>query len=295
MSQGHEHNPITERARVTIDDALIQRRLENWRQTPATRLAGPHEAPAAIARLGVVTLFPASPEIPNLFHAFMGDPQAAVDSGHDSPSGEVYGWRWTLGRREAAFYATIVRNRPTWVSWTLVPAILRLRGEQRTPGDLYRAGELSDGARRIAEALHEAGGVLSTGDLRAEAGFPTGKANRGAYLKALDELDRRLLVAKVFSADSDDMSHALTRSRYPELCAAAERLSRPEALAQILRTYLAHAAYVVPPTLARHLGLPEPELRASLARFVEDGTLTEAELTGQRGSCYACLPRAEHG
>jgi hypothetical protein len=271
---------------LIIGDELMQRRLERWGQTPATRLAGAHDAPAMIDRLGMTTLFPASPQIPNLFQAYQGDPSAAVDSAHDSPSGEVYGWRWPLGRSEAAFYATVVRNRPTWVSWSLTPAILRLRGEMRTADQLYRSGEISSGARRIAEALERAGGVLSTGELRRQARFPTGKPNRAAYLKAMDELDRRLLVAKVFAADSTDMSHALVQTRYPEMTVAAERLSRTDALEQILDVYLPHAVYVVPPTLARHLGLPEAELRSALEGFVAAGRLAPAQLDGTRGTCY---------
>lgn len=273
---------------VTIDDTLVGRRLANWQQTETTRLSGWEDAPAVIERFGVVTLFPASPEIPNLFHAYTGDPASAVDSGHDSPSGQVYGWRWMLGRNGAGFYATIVRNRPTWVSWSLTPAILRLRGELRSPEELYRAGEISGDARRIAEALDASDGVLSTGDLRREAGFPTGKEQRRAYLKAMDELDRRLLVAKVFSVDSTDMSHALVQSRYSELCATADQLSRADALSALLDFYLSHAVYVVPSTLARHLGLAEAELRTALTPFVCDKRLVEATLSGAKGVCYVC-------
>lgn len=273
---------------VTIHDTLIGRRLASWQQRKTTRLSRWEEAPSAIERFGIVTLFPASPEVPNLFHAYMGDPDAKVDSGHESPSGHVYGWRWTLGGREAAFYGTIVRNRPTWVSWSLTPAILRLRAELRAPEELYQAGELSGNARRIAEALEASGGALSTGDLRREAGFPTGKEQRRAYLKAMDELDRRLLVAKVFAAGSTDMSHALVRSRYPELCAAADRLPRADAWSALLDVYLSHAVYIVPSTLARHLNLPEPELRDALARYAGNGRITEATLAGTKGACYMC-------
>lgn len=271
-----------------IDDAELQRRREQWGQTPEQRIGGPDDARSMIDRLGLVTLFPVSPEIPNLFHAFMGDPEAKVDSGHDSPSGEVYSWRWKLGGQDAAFYATIVRNRPSWVSWPLLPEILRLRGELRSADELYDAGELSAGARRIADALDSADGVLSTGELRRDAGFPTGKESRAAYLKALDELDRRLLVAKVFSSGSDnmDMSHALVRTRYPEQLAAAEQMTRETALAQLLQIYLPHAVYAVPATLAKHLGVPEPELRIALDRIAATGELAEATLSGQRGACY---------
>lgn len=276
----------TETYMVEIGDAEQQRRLSAWRQTPERRISGPDEGAVMIDHLGLVTLFPVSPEIPNLFHAYMGDPEAQVDSGHDSPSGDVYTWRWTLGGREAAFYATIVRNRPTWVSWTLLPAVLRLRGELRSVEELYDSGEISANALRIGEALEEAGDAMATGDLRREAGFPTGKEQRAAYLKALEELDRRLLVAKVFTTGSTDMSHTLVRIRYPEALADAERLTRDEALKQLLQPYLPAANYVVPATLAKHLGLVEPELRAALDRFVASGTLTSANLSGQRGQCY---------
>lgn len=284
-TRGNQHSRSKE-----IDETVVQRRLESWQQTPATRLAGVADAPAAIDRFGVVTLFPASPEIPNLFHAYMGDPEAAVDSKHDSPSGQVYSWRWTLGGQNVAFYATVVRNRPTFISWSLLPAILRLRGELRSPEELYRAGELSTNARRIAETLATAGGTLSTGELRKEAGFPTGKEQRNAYLKALAELDRCLLVAKVFTAGSTDMSHALVASHYTQQRAEAERLSRQAAMNQLLEVYLSHAVYVVPKILARHLGLVEAELRAALDERLTSGTLVEAEMSGQRGRCYVRLP-----
>ncbi len=276
----------TERALIEIDESFARCRLTGWHQTPANKLAGANDAPEFIEELGLVTLFPTSPEFPNLYHAFMGDPEAAVDSGHDSPSGHVYTWRWTLGGQEVAFYGTIVRNRPTWVRWSLLPAVLRLRGEMRSAGELYRSGELSNNALRIAEALEATDGALSTGELRQEAGFPTGKEQRAAYLKALDELDRRLMVAKVFSTDSTDMSHALVSARYPEARATAEKLTREAALDELLDAYLPPAVYVVPTTLAKHLGLPEPELRARLERLAAERQLIAATQPGTKGTCY---------
>lgn len=255
---------------MTIFDqsAARTRRLENWCQTPETRIADAEAAARLIERVGLATLYPVSPEIPNLFHAYVGDPEAKTDSKWDSPSGHVYGWRWELGKRGAAFYAAIVRKKPTWISWQLLPAVLRLRGEFRAPAELYEAGDLSNGAYRIANALDEAGCELDTGELRTAAGFPTGKERRAAYLKAVAELESRLILAKVFSPAEGDqnMRHTLVRLRYPEQCAAAEQLSRDAALDQLLRTYLAAAVDVVPDVLAKDLGIPAPELRAGLSR-----------------------------
>jgi hypothetical protein len=270
-----------------IDETALQaRRRERWCQTPQTRVAGPEEATRLIERVGMATLFPASPEIPNLFHAYVGDPSAQTSSQWDSPSGHVYGWRWALGRREAAFYSVLVRGRPTWISWSLFPAILRLCGELRTPDELYDAGELPGDAYRIAQALDAAGGVLSTGDLRRQAGFPTGKPQRAAYLKAVDELDNRLLLAKVFAPDDDDMRHALVRVRYPEHVARAEQMARVDALGAFLTTYLPAAVYAVPGILGKHLKLPEEELRAGLDRLAGAGRATTLTLPQQKGICY---------
>lgn len=268
------------------EQALHARRLESWRQTPDTRIADPAAAASLIERLGVATLYPASPELPNLFHAYVGDPEAPTDSGHDSPSGEVYGWRWTLGREEAAFYTAIVRKRPTWVIWELLPAVMRVRGELRPPGELYEAGELSADALRIADALGRVGGELTTGELRREAGFPTGKPQRAAYLRAVEELDTRLLLAKVFSTDDLEMRHALVTDRYPAHTAAARALTQEQAHTAILERYLPGAVYAVPPVLAKHLGVAESELRAGLDLLAEMGRAEAVALSGRKGRCY---------
>ncbi len=266
--------------------SLYEQRLARWCQTPQTRISDPEAAAGLINRVGVATLFPASPEIPNLFHAYVGDPEAQTSPQWDSPAGHVYGWRWELGRQEAAFYSVLVRHRPTWVSWNLLAAVIRLRGELRAPEELYLQGELSTDARRIAQALEEAGGVLSTGELRQRAGFPVGKPQRAAYLKVVEELDRRLLLAKVFSMDDDDMCHALVTARYPEQVAIARRMSREEALEQFLRIYLAQAIYALPTVLAKHLDLAEAELRMGLDRLVTAHLAAPVEFPGQKRTCY---------
>ncbi|HKC73330.1 MAG TPA: hypothetical protein VKF37_03910, partial [Chloroflexota bacterium] len=103
---------------------------------------------------------------------------------------------------------------------------------------------------------------------------------------AVDELDNRLLLAKVFSLDDDDMRHALVRVRYPEHAAAAEKMPRVDALDAFLTTYLPAAIYAVPAVLAKHLKLPEAELRAGLDRLADAGRVTTLALPEQKGVCY---------
>lgn len=252
-------------------DRLHADRLRRWCQTPETRIPDPDAATRLIDRVGIATLYPASSEIPNLFHAYVGDPEAVTQSEWDSPSGHVYTWRWELGRREAAYYGVIVRKRPTWVSWSVLPAVLRVYGELRTPDELFDLGAISSDAYAIAQALESCGGALGTGELRRVAGFPTGKERRAAYLKAVEELDTRLMLAKVFSTEDEEMRHALVSVRYAEYVDAAEAMSRDEAMHALLAVYLKQARYAVPRALARHLKLSEEELRAALDRLVEEG------------------------
>lgn len=263
-----------------IDPTLHRRRLCNWHQTPETRIGDAEAAAALIDRAGIASLFPASSEVANLFHAYVGDPEAKTDSAWDSPSGRVYGWRWALGRQEAAFYSVLVRKRPTWVSWPMLPAILRLRGELRTPDELYDTGDLSANAYRIAQALEEHGGTLSTGAIRRAAGFPTGKEHRAAYLKAIEELEARLLLAKVFSPDVDDMSHALVSARYAEQVTAAEGMTWSEALRQFLLRHISSAVYIVPSVLARDLKLPGDEVRRGWSDLAAAGLVSDGDSFG---------------
>lgn len=265
---------------------LHARRLVRWRQTPETRLPDADAAAELIPRLGISTLYPASPELPDLYHAYVGDPNAKTDPKWDSPSGQVFSWRWTLGRRDIAFYCALVRGRTTWISWELLPAVLRLRGEMRMPDELYDMRVISPEAYRIARALDESGGPLTTGELRQRAGFPNGKEQRTAYLKAVDELDSRLLLAKVVYPDIDDMGHALVFERHRQHVDAAERMTREEALRQVLLAYLPHAVYVLPIPLARHLKLPEDELRAALDQLTADRYAESVTLPGIKGACY---------
>lgn len=255
---------------------LNYRRRRSWRQTPDTRLVSSNDAIPFIERAGLVTQFPASSEVPNLFHAFTGDPTAATDSGHSTPSGQVYAWRWELGWRSAGFYGVIVRKRPTWVSLKLLPALLRLRGEPRRPERLYDEGLMSSGALRVANALEDAQEPLSTGELRRRSDFPTGTDQRRAFLKAIAELDSHLLLARVFLPGSTETCLELTATRFPDEVEGASRLTLTEAASTLIETYLPVAGYLRAGALAKHLGLPPALITSSADALVASGRVEPA-------------------
>jgi hypothetical protein len=279
--------------------ALRAQRLNAWRQTAENKLAGPDDGAALIEALGLVTLFPVTPEAPDLYHAYVGDPDRSTEMQWDSPSGQVYTWRWVLGRREVACYTNVFKKRPTWIAWDLLPAVLRLLSDPRMPDELMHLGVITPEAYRIAQALEEAGHPLSTSELRAAARFPTGREQRAAYQKALAELDARLLLTRVFSPDaraaSDPapaegeessevgMGHTLFSVSYRAHLDTAERLTREQALDQLLTRYLPGAVWAATKPLARALNIPQPELDAALTRLEEQGKtrrLTLKEIPG---------------
>jgi hypothetical protein len=263
-------------------------RLAAWRQTPDEAVPGPDDAADLIERVGLATVYPASTEIADLFHAHVGDPDAKTDSKHDSPSGEVYAWRWHLGRRHAAFYGTVVRKRPTFVAWPLLPAVLRLVADLRTPDELYDFGVISGDAYRIAQVLDEAPEPLGTGDIRRQAGFPTGRDQSNAYHKGLAELENRLLVTSEFPAGDAEGNkhHGLIFTRRGDDVLAAEGMTREEAMLILLRAYLPSARYVVPRVVARDLRLSETELLAVMAELESEGEVMPVEAPGMKDGVW---------
>ncbi|MDR3691960.1 MAG: hypothetical protein P4L46_21450 [Fimbriimonas sp.] len=237
------------------------------------RVANPAEARRFIDRIGMVTHYGASTEVPNLYDAYMSEPNAKLDSSWDSPSGHVYTWRWDLGKASAAFYGALVAKKPTWIAWGVLPSVLGFAMERRHPEDLYRDGLMSNDAIRVVRAFEGTAGVLSTKELRNRAGFPTGKSERAAYLKAVEELDTRLMLAKIFDAESegDDMRHALISVRYADRVSEAVRATPEEALETFLARYLQQVAFLAPKVLAKNLRLAPAVMEVAADRLIGSG------------------------
>src|SRR5471030_560405 len=196
--------------------AIKRMRLASWCQDGENRVPDPAAAIKFVNRHGLTTHYAPSPEAPNLFWAYMSEASAKAEAKWDSPSGHVYGWRWDLGRADAAFYGALVAKKPTWIAWPILPLVLGFAMDRNDPEAQYADGLLSNEAIRIVRAFEGSSGTLSTKELRQRAGFPTGKAERAAYLRGVEELDSRLFLAKTFDVggEGDDMSHSLVRVKF---------------------------------------------------------------------------------
>ncbi|AIE85869.1 hypothetical protein [Fimbriimonas ginsengisoli] len=264
-------------------EELRRRRFRNWRQDGERKVENPEQASAFIQEVGITTLYAASPEFPSLYQAHMGDPNPPNFASWDSPSGYVYTWRWELGRPHVAFYGVVVAKKPTWVAFDRLPTVLGALMERRTPKQLYAAGELSADAYRLAQAYEGTGGLLSTKELRARGGFEKGKESRAAYLKAVDELDARLWLAKRCGMEDggDEMSHALVTAHYSDAASAAMKLDPVEALADLLAEVIRHSVYLDPKPISRHLRIRAQTFDASLLHL-EDKGVAHRQIIGNR-------------
>ena len=270
---------------VNIEEAKAQR-LSNWRQDGKHNLPDSASAVSMIDTMGLVTLYGASPEFPSLLLAHVGSPNYVAEASWDSPAGFVYGWRWDLGKTSSAFYSSIVAKKPTWVSWQLLPTVLAALMVQTEPAELYESGQLSRDAWKIFQALDEFEVPLSTKELRARAGFPTGKENRAAYQKGVEELETQLLLAKVFSPDGegDEMSHGLVAKLYPDAHRAAMSVGASDTVRRLLLNHVRHSSFVDSALFARHLRLPPAEVQQQVSSLIEERVL---EPVAGAKSCYA--------
>ena len=75
------------------------------------------------------------------------------------------------------------------------------------------------------------------------------------------------------------MHHTLVRKQYPDLAAAAERLSLDEALDGFLQVYLPQAVYANPTMLARDLKITTAVLYTTFERLVAMGKVVPMPLT----------------
>lgn len=260
-------------------EQLKMRRLQSWCQNGIDRVPDPTAAAQFINRQGIVTHYSASPEVPNLFWAYVSEEGVKGVPEWNSPSGEVYTWRWDLGRADAAFYGALVAKKPTWISYEILPLVLCFAMDRRDPDELYADGQLSNGAIRVIRAFEGTSGTLSTKELRQRAGFPTGKAERAAYLKAVEELDSHMFLAKTFDVggEGDDMSHSLVRIKYAKQVDESLALHAEEALQKFLARYITQSIYLDPKVFGKHLRLDAKLLNDAIENLVSAGLATRYE------------------
>lgn len=206
--------------------------------------------------------------LPSLYYVVTRrDPRAEFT--WDKYSAMVWRWKNELPGRRRAFYGKYFKGRGTFLSLTILPHFLAMRGTAVAPEDhehFYRDGRIREDARVIWEALAKHG-PLATLELRHACKMETTRGNI-RFKRAMLEL-QCLLVVVHFGVEQETAAWAsgrfeLTSRAFPNEVSRARQMSPDEARATIAAKYLRWRPDAAPAQLARLFGWTKPEALAAL-------------------------------
>lgn len=204
---------------------------------------------------GFVLLMPhAGLPMPTLWEAIRGRPGGHPFRPWTADSDRVWDFKDELPKLKLAFYGSLWRGHPGFVSPALLPCLMRLWGTP--PGEdgfrsAYREGRLSFDANRIGEALLRSRAV-NTYRLRLKSGL-----SPATFKRAFVELQRKLVVAKCGTDDTDTTWAAevvdLSARVFPKAHSEMRGISFVEAREEALATMTAAAPKIPSRAAARLL------------------------------------------
>ena len=208
-----------------------------------------------IDRTGFALLMPhLGLPMPTLWEAIRGRPGGHPFRPWTEDSDRVWEFKDELPKRRLAFYGSLWKSHPGFVSLALLPGLMKLWG--CPPGEdgfraAYREGRLSFDANRIGEALLRSRAV-NTYRLRLKSGL-----SPNTFKRAFVELQRKLIVAKCGTDETDTTWAAevvdLSARVFPRAHAEVRGISFLEAREEALATFAKAAPRLGGPQIARLL------------------------------------------
>jgi hypothetical protein len=168
-------------------------------------------------------------------------------------------------KRGHVYYAKLSRGKAMFIAPRMIPYFHAIWGVRRAD----EPRRLSRHARAVLKVLRKEW-EMSTGDLRDASGVK----NRQAFTKAMDALQAAMIVvpSEVLYAPKFTYLWTLGLGRFPD--ALRKRVSRPTAVREIARCFLAGAGLTIPGELARVTGLPRWEAGRGNRALVAAGGAT---------------------
>ncbi len=218
-------------------------RQQTYHMNPGSRLPGPKEAIQFVNERGFVYLWPIKGiQLPSLWTAVAGDRPVADE--HDDPGHITWGWKDDLLDKRVWYYARILKNRNTFISYDLIPYFYALSPNYGDPEadfqDQYQQGQMTLETKLVFEALLKEG-PLDTISLR-KASHQTSKNANSSFARALDTLQNQLKVLPVAVSNAGRWGYAfvydLTHRYYPDLIEKSRPISESSARQKLMSTYL---------------------------------------------------------
>jgi len=258
---------------------LQARRAVRYRQTPALRLRNEAEAVGFINDVGICLLFSARDvELPTLWGAISGGDRALPEHHDDHDLGLAWDWKDSIPLRGEALYGKFIKHKPVFIALDLAPHFYALSPNYGDPEDYleeYRAGRMSEEAKRIYEVLmHE--GAMPTSDLRRKAGISSGKA-AGLFDRAVGELQMGFKIVKAGISDANRWKYCyvydLFARRFPAVAEAARAIPQDRAAATILRRYLETVLAARPADVRRLFGWDPWRMERTIGQLAAAGEI----------------------
>src|SRR5919199_2065347 len=234
-----------------------------YRIDPARRIRTMTAAARFINRVDFCWFFaPAKStlELPSLFEAVKGRRGVQI-SDWDDDSGRVWVWKNDLPAARLAYYGKALAGKPAFVSLEMLPHLLAASGEEDFER-LYAQGGISYEAKKIYNALTSLG-PQPTMALRAAAGLD-GKDGTTRYHRALDELQRKLLVLPIGATNEvgnwPSQIFELVARWFPAQAQRARELDARDARRTLVMRYLQTVIAAPRTNIARLFGIPRSEL-----------------------------------
>ena len=254
--------------------SLEHQRIAHYQFASAKRVVTLSDAARFIDRFGFCWLFAPRDrklELPALFEAVKGQRDVHIEN-WDADSDKVWAWKTDLPAAKRAYYGKALAGKPCFVSLKFLPHLLAASGE----ADFERAyahGAVSYDTKRVYDVLKNFG-AQPTQTLKRNAGF-VGKDGNARYHKALDDLQKRLLVMPM-GATNEGMAWPsqifdLVAHWFPEQTRAAERLDVREARLVLMERYVKTVVAASPDAMARLFAIPRSEVKS----LVQDLTRTK--------------------
>jgi len=253
--------------RMGSNDSLERARLAQYRFSTAPRVQTAAQAARFIDRMGFCWLFAPRDhalELPSLFEAVKGKRNVHIED-WDADSDRVWAWKSDLPAAHKAYYGKALAGKPCFISLKLLPAALAALGEEDVER-AYRSGALAHDAKRLYDALCQFG-AAPTQQLKRNAGF-AGKEGNARYHRALDDLQRRLLVMPMGAANEGmawpSQIFDLTANWYPDAARAAKRMDLRAARVLLVERYIKTVLAAKCDAVARLFAIPRAELQSIL-------------------------------
>ena len=249
----------------SVPEQIEVHRDRMWRREEELRVESAVEAERFIEDVGFAnTLTDTRRAGPSLYIAVCGRRDVSLPRNVQKDEETRLTWylKDEVMRRGRIYYAKLAGGRSMFVAPSLVSHFAAIWMPRRKD----EPGVLSDAARRILKVLrreHE----LATSDLRAESGV----TERGAFTRALDELQRQMKVIPQDVIYQPTFSYIwmLAEDRFGE--ELRKRVARKTALREIARAYLTGAGMTSLGETARASGLSRVEAGLGNHQLVDEG------------------------